>query len=124
MIDVSAFNAFVLHTTANPTWNSGKVNKRRLFLEELGKNLVTEEQKRKVRLPRGFKPVVLGLSEAERAPVTDPPTVGSRRRLMRPCWICPGKMRVNTSCIKCRKQACRAHLVICCTSCWINRTAS
>ncbi|XP_055079099.1 piggyBac transposable element-derived protein 4-like [Periophthalmus magnuspinnatus] len=40
MIDVSAYNAFVLWRELNPTWMPGKRNRRRLFLEQLGRALV------------------------------------------------------------------------------------
>lgn len=34
ILDVSAYNAFVVWTEINPGWNAGKPFKRRLFLEE------------------------------------------------------------------------------------------
>ncbi|KAL4000644.1 NACHT, LRR and PYD domains-containing protein 12 [Sarotherodon galilaeus] len=40
MVDVAAYNAFVLWREIHPDWMSGKLNKRRLFLERLGKVLV------------------------------------------------------------------------------------
>uniref|UniRef100_A0A669CW59 PiggyBac transposable element-derived protein domain-containing protein n=1 Tax=Oreochromis niloticus TaxID=8128 RepID=A0A669CW59_ORENI len=40
MVDVAAYNAFVLWREIHPDWMSGKLNKRRLFLERLGKALV------------------------------------------------------------------------------------
>ncbi|KAL1241616.1 PiggyBac transposable element-derived protein [Trichinella spiralis] len=43
IIDVSAYNAYVLWTEKHPTWNAGRLHKRRLFLEELGKALVQPE---------------------------------------------------------------------------------
>ncbi|KRY04249.1 hypothetical protein T01_6958, partial [Trichinella spiralis] len=39
IIDVSAYNAYVLWTEKHPAWNVGRLHKRRLFLEELGKAL-------------------------------------------------------------------------------------
>ncbi|XP_071200510.1 piggyBac transposable element-derived protein 4-like [Salvelinus alpinus] len=41
IIDVSSYNAFVIWNKINPTWMSDKWNKRRVFLEQLGKALVT-----------------------------------------------------------------------------------
>ncbi|KAI4886808.1 hypothetical protein NFI96_022436 [Prochilodus magdalenae] len=40
ILDVSAYNAFVLWTHIHQGWNSNKKNKRRMFLEELGRSLV------------------------------------------------------------------------------------
>ncbi|XP_029353197.1 large neutral amino acids transporter small subunit 3-like [Echeneis naucrates] len=39
ILDVSAFNAYVVWTAIDPTWNQGKSFKRRLFIAELGKAL-------------------------------------------------------------------------------------
>ncbi|TWW71426.1 hypothetical protein D4764_17G0009090 [Takifugu flavidus] len=40
IIDVSSYNAFVIWRETNPNWMSRKYNKRRVFLEQLGKALV------------------------------------------------------------------------------------
>ncbi|KRY47374.1 hypothetical protein T03_4059, partial [Trichinella britovi] len=52
IIDVSAYNAYVLWTEKHPAWNVGRLHKRRLFLEELGKALVQPEMMRRNTLPR------------------------------------------------------------------------
>ncbi|XP_026011711.1 piggyBac transposable element-derived protein 4-like [Astatotilapia calliptera] len=39
MVDVAAYNAFVLWREIHPDWMPGKLNRRRLFLERLGKAL-------------------------------------------------------------------------------------
>ena len=38
ILDVSAYNAFVVWMEVNPDWKQGKFFKRRLFLEELGES--------------------------------------------------------------------------------------
>ncbi|ROL54037.1 Dual specificity protein phosphatase 26 [Anabarilius grahami] len=52
MLDVSAYNSFVLWMEINPTWQKTKPYRRRLFLEELGEALVTPYIKRRQHLPR------------------------------------------------------------------------
>ncbi|KRX31322.1 hypothetical protein T06_14533, partial [Trichinella sp. T6] len=52
IIDVSAYNAYVLWTEKHPTWNARRLHKRRLFVEELGKALVQPEMMRRKTLPR------------------------------------------------------------------------
>ncbi|GLD56432.1 piggyBac transposable element-derived protein 4-like protein [Lates japonicus] len=52
MIDVSAYNAFVIWTEIFPDWNVSKLYKRCIFLEELGKALVTPHIQRRQHLPR------------------------------------------------------------------------
>ncbi|KRX82521.1 PiggyBac transposable element-derived protein 4, partial [Trichinella sp. T6] len=49
IIEVSAYNAY---TEKHPAWNVGRLHKRRLFLEELGKALVQPEMMRRKTLPR------------------------------------------------------------------------
>ncbi|CAM4571666.1 unnamed protein product [Leuciscus chuanchicus] len=53
MLDVSALNAFVLWSEINPAWNAGKTFRRRIFLEELGKALVSPQIERRKSVPRG-----------------------------------------------------------------------
>ncbi|XP_071316266.1 piggyBac transposable element-derived protein 4-like [Trachinotus anak] len=54
MLDISAYNAFVIRMALNPEWNRGKLQKRHLFLEDLGKALVRpqiEERQHVTRTP-------------------------------------------------------------------------
>ncbi|CAB1324753.1 unnamed protein product [Coregonus sp. 'balchen'] len=52
ILDVSAYNSFVLWSEIKPAWNQGKYNKRRLFMEELGRQLVIPHIKRRKVIPR------------------------------------------------------------------------
>lgn len=52
IVDISALIAFVLWTEINPSWNAAKTYKRRLFLENLGLDLVHGEIERRKTLPR------------------------------------------------------------------------
>ncbi|KAE8298350.1 hypothetical protein D5F01_LYC02844 [Larimichthys crocea] len=52
IIDVSSYNAFVIWREINPTWISHKKNKWRVFLEQLGKALVTPLIERRKHVPR------------------------------------------------------------------------
>ncbi|KRX88266.1 hypothetical protein T4E_10324 [Trichinella pseudospiralis] len=52
IIDVSAYNAYVLWTEKHLTWNAGLLHKRQLLLEKLGKALVQPERMRRKTLPR------------------------------------------------------------------------
>jgi hypothetical protein len=40
ILDISAYNAFVVWMVLSPDWNRGKLQRRQLFLEELSKALV------------------------------------------------------------------------------------
>ena len=89
IIDVSSYNAFVIWNKINPTWMPDKRNKRRVFLEQLGKALVTPHIQRRDRLPRTAAPVK-AVQGAESCP--DPPEAaagaGKRRRFCHPKENC------------------------------------
>ncbi|KAF7663886.1 hypothetical protein LDENG_00197700 [Lucifuga dentata] len=52
ILDVSAYNVYVLWTEINQQWNEGKLYRRRRFLEELGKTLITPKIQRRTQPPR------------------------------------------------------------------------
>ncbi|XP_042156473.1 uncharacterized protein LOC121839945 [Oncorhynchus tshawytscha] len=52
ILDVSSYNAFVIWREIKPDWMPGKRNKRRVFLEQLGKALVKPLIQRRQHLPR------------------------------------------------------------------------
>ncbi|XP_061085309.1 uncharacterized protein LOC133118973 [Conger conger] len=59
IVDVSAYNAFVIWTEIFPDWKASKLFKRRLFLKELGRALVTPHIERRQHLPRSQAAVVM-----------------------------------------------------------------
>eukprot|EP00066_Takifugu_rubripes_P029496 XP_011618762.1 PREDICTED: piggyBac transposable element-derived protein 4-like [Takifugu rubripes] len=52
MLDISAYNAFVIWMASNPEWKRVKLQKRRLFLVDLGKALVRPQIERRKHIPR------------------------------------------------------------------------
>ena len=52
ILDISAYNSFVIWMALNPEWNRGKLQRRHLFLEELGKALVRPQIQRRKHVPR------------------------------------------------------------------------
>lgn len=52
MLDISAYNAFVIWMAVNKDWNRGKLQRRRLFLDELGKALVRPKILQRQCVPR------------------------------------------------------------------------
>ncbi|KRX58723.1 hypothetical protein T09_15153 [Trichinella sp. T9] len=91
IIDVSAYNAYVLWTEKHSAWNVRRLHKRRLFVEELGKALVKPEMMRRKTLPRtaAAKSAVERLrKDAEQPPtsgITDRNTGGKKRAR---CQLC------------------------------------
>ena len=47
ILDMSAFNGFVVHSLFDPQWNSKKLHRRRLFLLELGNELIAAHIQRR-----------------------------------------------------------------------------
>ncbi|XP_071235666.1 piggyBac transposable element-derived protein 4-like [Salvelinus alpinus] len=52
ILDISVYNAFVIWMAFNPDWKRGKLQRRRLFLEELGKALERPQIQRRQHIPR------------------------------------------------------------------------
>ncbi|KRX37671.1 PiggyBac transposable element-derived protein 4 [Trichinella murrelli] len=121
IIDVSAYNAYVLWTEKHPAWNVGRLHKRRLFLEELGKALVQPEMMRRKTLPRtaAAKSAVERLRKDAEQPSTsgiiDTDTSGKKRAR---CQLCASRDN-NTSvrCKKCQKYICKDHKQSYCNLC-------
>ncbi|XP_055010215.1 piggyBac transposable element-derived protein 4-like [Boleophthalmus pectinirostris] len=134
ILDVSSYNAFVLWRELNPTWMSARRNKRRIFLEQLGKELVTPLIQRRRRMPRTETSlaVVLGIQrqgqgqeeeeqeeeqeeEEEQQQDNRPKTSNKRKR----CQICPSKKdrKTQTVCSECNKYMCGQCSVQFCQPC-------
>lgn len=124
MLDVSAYNAFVVWTDTVPGWNAGKPFKRRLFLEELGKSLVQPHIEAPQRLPRAQASV----SVARELQATPTPASCSRNQAgdyrgnkRKRCQSCPSNKdrKTSTTCHKCKKCICKEHTVTVtyCNSC-------
>ena len=58
ILDVSSYNAIVIWREIPPDWMPGKRNKRRVFLQELGKALVTPFIAQRHESPTWKRPVV------------------------------------------------------------------
>uniref|UniRef100_A0A8C1HMV5 PiggyBac transposable element-derived protein domain-containing protein n=1 Tax=Cyprinus carpio carpio TaxID=630221 RepID=A0A8C1HMV5_CYPCA len=137
MLDVSAYNSFVLWTKINPSWNKGKNSKRRLFLEELGVALVAPYMKRRHYVPRSpasqnmviqaqacssEKDDVLLLASKHKVmearaycftakkPSSSPVSTPTKRKR---CQVCESKKSTKTSvmCSQCNMYICRSHAI-------------
>ncbi|XP_014060865.1 piggyBac transposable element-derived protein 4 [Salmo salar] len=92
ILDVSSYNAFVIWQEFKPNWMPQKRNKRRVFLEQLGKALVKPLIQRRQHLPRTEAASALVKAvqsatarqqpeESATAPATDRATAHRRRTL-------------------------------------------
>lgn len=108
MLDVSAYNAFVVWTEVNPLWNKGKSFRRRLFLEELGSALVFPLMERRQFIPR--TPASLSVLMEAQHLKSDQPCPPKRRR----CQVCDKEKKNRKTCVMCQKckiPICKAHAV-------------
>ncbi|XP_051915601.1 piggyBac transposable element-derived protein 4-like [Hippocampus zosterae] len=118
MLDVSAYNAFVVWTEVSTGWNIGKFNRRRLFLEELGKALVRPHIERRQRVPRapGSAELVRELQAASKAATSTGSTglrpVDAKGTKRKRCQFCPSNKdrKTTTTCHNCKKYICREHM--------------
>jgi len=105
MLDISAINAYVIWKALNPNWNSNNSHKSRLYLLQLGKELV-------------------GVSEEEnQKTVSQRREIASElRRKKERCSICPSAKdrKTKTACSKCSKNVCQEHSNVMCIRCQQN----
>ncbi|XP_046726710.1 piggyBac transposable element-derived protein 4-like [Silurus meridionalis] len=120
MVDLSAYNAYVIFTAIDPSWNCQKLYRRRLFLEELGHSMVSAAIVKRKHLPR--TPIAAAMvrelqSSVAAAPQT--PAGTSNVAIQRgTCKCC--KNRTICTCMACGRFSCKNHYVICCKDCWPN----
>ncbi|XP_050512449.1 piggyBac transposable element-derived protein 4-like [Diabrotica virgifera virgifera] len=127
MLDISAYNAFILWTSINPQWNTNKLTKRRIFLEELGKTLVKPLILSRKNLPRtrdSQELVKRTRAETSRQdgnssePSIDNPTTPAKRARCKFCSKSDNK--TNILCFICHKHICKNHSFYYCPSCKLN----
>ncbi|XP_019210866.1 piggyBac transposable element-derived protein 4-like [Oreochromis niloticus] len=111
MVDVAAYNAFVLWREIHPDWMAGKLNKRRLFLERLGKALAC--------------PMIEARALARGGGGGGGGRVAARVKRRR-CRVCPRSKDVKTKilCHECRVYVCTNCAVTYCPNCAASRTAA
>ncbi|XP_036958596.1 piggyBac transposable element-derived protein 4-like [Acanthopagrus latus] len=112
MLDVSAYNAFVLWMEVNPRWKQGKCFKRRLFLEELGKAMLAPSIQQHQHLPR--TPASAGLVREIQGGEARSPAARERGDKRKRCSLCaPRDVKTSMTCQKCNAYVCKAHATTC-----------
>lgn len=105
ILDVSAYNMFVVWMEVNPGWKQGKFFKRRPFLEELGKAMVPPLIQRRQHLPQ--TPSSAGLMRAIRGAEARSTAARDRRKR---CNLCaPRYVKTSITCYECSAYICKAH---------------
>lgn len=95
VLDIACINAFILYKACFPNYNTGKLDKRRLFLIDLGMALV---QRRPPTAIQNLNP--------------NPATRGR-------CHLCPRDVdqKQRTKCAKCQRFCCKNHTNTLCSAC-------
>ena len=119
MVDVAGIAAFVIWITKNPAWNERKSHRRRLFLQELGRNLVDSHLNRRRQNPAALQRNVRIAMQSLGFPIVDSTTVVSKAGVKQRCHLCPRvrDRKVVTCCSSCKKACCPDHQEIICRSC-------
>jgi len=129
MLDIAAYNALVLWITANPSWQRGKPHRRRLFLRELGTQLLRNHASgRCSTTPHGKRQRIQECGR--RSGITkagdESSSPGSMRycdivKRRRRCLVCPRKKERKTTreCDTCGTPLCKEHscVQIACPTC-------
>ncbi|XP_058252363.1 piggyBac transposable element-derived protein 4-like [Hemibagrus wyckioides] len=125
MLDITAYNAFVIYTAVDPSWKKAKLYRRRLYIEELGNSLVSAAILRRNHLPHA--PVAASLVREIQSSAADPSDTkpqtpedtsssGVKRGTCK--WCTKQKKRTISTCVSCGEHPCKDHHVICCKPCW------
>ncbi|KAI7802694.1 putative piggyBac transposable element-derived protein 4-like, partial [Triplophysa rosa] len=118
IIDVSAYNAFVIWREINHDWVDGKLNRRRIFLEQLGQALVRPHIERRRSLPKtsAAAAMVKEIQATQPRPAVASPPQGQKRSR---CQVCTHRndCKTSTRCEKCNLFICKEHTYTICTSC-------
>nr|XP_023659233.1 piggyBac transposable element-derived protein 4-like isoform X2 [Paramormyrops kingsleyae]XP_023659235.1 piggyBac transposable element-derived protein 4-like isoform X2 [Paramormyrops kingsleyae] len=127
MMDISAYNAFVIWLAIKPDWEKSNYNKRwRLFLEELGRELVFPHIQGREVIPRApaaammirkIRVDVVGTSGAGCNPPV--PSAAAGGVMKNRCQDCPPSKDTKTisMCTTCNRLICVKHRVKLCFGC-------
>ena len=112
IVDSAAFNGFVMWTKNNPSWNSAKKFRRRLYLQELAKSLMRplvmqRLQDRKLNLNTKNSIQSLGIEIPH--PVAPEADAGGDVAARGRCHICPKRNQVKVRCQVCSRFVCKEH---------------
>ena len=120
MIDLAGISAFILWISKNPQWNDGKCHRRRLFLLELGRDLVSDRLNHRLQQPQAMQRNVRLTMQAIGQSFTVPlpnttPISGIKQR----CQLCSRERdwKVITHCAFCHSPCCPDHQKVICDTC-------
>lgn len=119
IIDTSAYNAFVLWREINPGWKKNVLYKRRIFLDELGRLLVSPYIVARKMQPRNEQSAAI-VRKIQTGNPSTPSFIGGNRNCKRSrCKFCPSSCDNKTpmKCSNCNKHVCKTHVRYLCPNC-------
>lgn len=122
IIDISAYNAFVLWREINPDWNKNILFKRRIFIQELGNQLIQPYISSRKHLPRNQQASEI-VKNIQQTSIEDPsqflPSSSKTGQKRARCKFCPSRCdnKTNMMCAKCNKHLCKTHVTYYCPNC-------
>src|ERR1700759_4536375 len=121
LVDIAAYNGYVLWMETFTSWNEGKLFRRRLFLNELGHLLVKpiiEKRKGMPRIPCASA-IVRQLQSANNTSCDNDVVDVTENRKRGRCHLCPRKddRKTKLSCSGCKQFCCSDHLKQLCQNC-------
>nr|XP_031836323.1 piggyBac transposable element-derived protein 3 [Nomia melanderi] len=116
-VDIAAYNAFVIWVTKYPTWecNNTLKTKRKIFLEELAKKLVTNNiERRAIQFENReitFHKYIVNAIEATGRKIVKTIPISEPRKRSR-CYICIGNdNKYSSVCDNCQVHICNLHSI-------------
>ena len=119
MLDVSAYNAFVLWTSIYSEWNKNCMYKRRIFLEKLGFSLIEKHIASRTYIPRTAEAFSIVKSVKEKYQEKPDVSINPKHKKRARCFFCETKNDNKTSftCSSCNKYICKIHVTYYCPNC-------
>lgn len=111
MLDIAAYNSYVIFISMNPGWNEGKSHRRRLFLIHLSRLLIQIDDQ-----DTSSQQSTSQESHASSSQSSEPQYLANRRR----CRLCGSKKDRKTRliCLRCHNPVCSDHLSPVCRNCF------
>lgn len=119
LIDVAGIAAYIIWTTKNAQWNDKKLYRQRLFLQQLGRNLVDSHLNQRCQnacvVQRGVRLAMCSLGLSMTQPIRTISASSGKQR----CYICPRirDRKVATKCSTCHSPCCPDHHKTICDIC-------
>lgn len=118
MIDVAALNAFHLFIIENQDYECNRLDRRRLFLKDLGKQLMLPHMNKRLEISTLHKSIRDCILKFVNINSLEEQTI-LKDQARRRCRLCPSSKdrKCDRNCIQCQKPICKDHTIYFCQNC-------